>query len=113
MSPRSTLNNCGSSSSFSDRSRLPIGLTQLAERAHTRTDLASLAVLDARSNGWLSQSARISLIGDHPNDVNAARANGLHSIAVATGLSSRGELSEAGPDILLDDLRSLSVQQVL
>ncbi|MFM9048716.1 MAG: HAD family hydrolase [Actinomycetota bacterium] len=46
-------------------------------------------------------------VGDHPGDVRAARHAGVHAIAVATGPSSVTELSQAGPDAVLEDLRGL------
>jgi len=84
-----------------------------AERADTRSGLAKLAIAEGRSRGWVDKRTRISLIGDHTNDVNAARANRIQAIAVATGLCPRDELASANPDILLDDLRNLTLEQVL
>lgn len=83
-----------------------------AERAHTRAELAKLAIREARSRGWVTAKTRVSLVGDHPNDVNAAKANGIQSIAVATGLSPREELAAAKPDVLLDDLCGLRLEQL-
>lgn len=45
------------------------------------------------------------VIGDTPHDVTAARAVGARVLAVATGRPSVQELSAAGPDGLLEDLR--------
>jgi phosphoglycolate phosphatase-like HAD superfamily hydrolase len=50
------------------------------------------------------------LIGDHPNDIRAARANGVRAIAVATGLVSADDLARHAPDMLVPDMRSLSVE---
>lgn len=47
---------------------------------------------------------RIVVIGDTPKDIACARALGARVVAVATGASTRPELEEAAPDILLDDL---------
>jgi len=47
---------------------------------------------------------RISLVGDHQNDVEAAKANGFQSVAVATGMSSFEELASVSPDLLFKDL---------
>jgi phosphoglycolate phosphatase-like HAD superfamily hydrolase len=79
----------------------------------TRTGLARIAVREAREMGLIRNGARISLIGDTPADVEAARANGLQSVAVATGLSSLEELAGATPDVLLPDLRSLRLKDLL
>jgi phosphoglycolate phosphatase len=43
-------------------------------------------------------------LGDSIRDVEAARIGGAHSIAVASGRSTAGELREAGADLVLDDL---------
>ncbi|MBI4905921.1 MAG: HAD family hydrolase [Acidobacteria bacterium] len=84
-----------------------------AERAQTRAELAAQAIRNAKARGWISLKTRISLIGDHPNDVNAAKLNGIRSIAVATGLSPYEELSAMNPDILLDNLCNLRLEQLL
>jgi phosphoglycolate phosphatase-like HAD superfamily hydrolase len=81
-----------------------------AERAKDRAGLVRLAILEARRHGWIARDARVSLVGDHPNDILAARANGVQSIAVATGLSSAEELAAHAPDLLLADLRSLRLE---
>lgn len=81
-----------------------------AEQARDRAGLVRLAIREARRNGWIDRRSRISLIGDHPNDVLAAKANGVRSIAVATGLSPAVELAAFSPDILLEDLRGFPVE---
>ena len=68
---------------------------------------------EATERGWLDADTLVSLIGDHPNDINAAKANGVRSIAVATGVSTATELSEHAPDILIDTLLDLSVERLL
>lgn len=78
-----------------------------AELAKDRASLVRIAIQEARQRGWIDRSSRIYLIGDHPNDIRAARANQVHSIAVSTGLSSAEELAAHSPDLLLPDLRSL------
>ncbi len=79
-----------------------------AELAKDRAGLVRIALRHARRQGWIDRSSPVSLIGDHPNDIRAARANGVRSIAVATGLSPAEELAEHAPDILVPDLRALS-----
>ena len=44
------------------------------------------------------------LIGDTPLDIQAAKANGLLAVAVATGWVSAAELALAGADLVLPDL---------
>lgn len=89
------------------------GFGAFAEMAHSRAGLVSIAVRQARREGWINGSARISLIGDHPNDIEAARLNRVRSIAVCTGIATREELAACGPDLLLPDLRSLRMDMVL
>jgi len=81
-----------------------------AELARDRAGLVRIAVREARKQGWIDARSSISLIGDHPNDVNAAKANGVRSIAVATGLVGEEELRTHHPDVLVPDLRSLSLE---
>ena len=84
-----------------------------AEHAADRAGLVRIALEEARAKGWIDNITRVSLIGDHPNDIRAARANGVRAIAVCTGLSSRAELAEHSPDILVPDLRSLNLEKLL
>ena len=83
-----------------------------AELGKDRASLVRLAVRHARRHGWIDRDTRISLVGDHPNDVQAARANRVRAIAVATGLSSAEELSGCSPDLLLPDLRALRLEML-
>jgi phosphoglycolate phosphatase len=83
-----------------------------AELAKDRAGLVRVAIKHARGEGWIGRDTKISLIGDHPNDVSAAKANGIRSVAVATGLVSIDELKLHSPDVLLPDLRSLSLEML-
>ncbi|GLY72527.1 HAD family hydrolase [Actinoallomurus iriomotensis] len=47
------------------------------------------------------------LVGDSVLDIEAARANDARVVAVATGITSRADLTAAGPDAVLDDLADL------
>jgi phosphoglycolate phosphatase-like HAD superfamily hydrolase len=78
-----------------------------AEQAPTRTALARLALRHARRERWIVAGSAASLVGDHPNDIAAARGNGLRSVAVATGVVPYDELASHGPDILVPDLTAL------
>ena len=84
-----------------------------AELAPDRAGLVRIAVRHARRKGWIGPSSSIALIGDHPNDIRAARANRVRSIAVATGLVSAEELATHSPDILIPDLRALTLEMLL
>jgi len=80
-----------------------------AEMAPTRAELARMAIEHARRRGWTDGNAGVSLIGDAPSDIIAARANGVRAIAVHTGISTREELAALEPDLLLEDLRDLRI----
>jgi phosphoglycolate phosphatase-like HAD superfamily hydrolase len=84
-----------------------------AELAKDRAGLVRVAIRLARRHRWIGRESRISLIGDHPNDVRAAHANGIRAIAVATGLVSMEELRSHAPDVILPDLRSLALEMLL
>lgn len=84
-----------------------------ADMARTRAGLAKIAIREARRKKIAARDAVVSLIGDHPNDIQAAKMNGIRSIAVATGLSSLAELAACQPDALVPDLRSLKLESLL
>lgn len=84
-----------------------------AEEARDRAGLVRAAVRHARRERWIDRKSRITLIGDHPNDVLAARSNGVQSVAVATGLSPVVELAAYQPDLLIDDLRALTLENLV
>ena len=88
-------------------------LGAFAEDGTSRARLALVAARRARKEGFVHSNARISLIGDHPNDVQAAKANGFQSIAVATGVIPLEQLAAEQPDILVRDLRELDVSKLL
>ena len=82
------------------------------EMAKTRAGLARLAIREARRRGWIDRGVPISLIGDAPSDVMAARANGIQAIAVETGITPVAELRAQKPDFLLPNLRHLRLHMV-
>lgn len=84
-----------------------------SESAKDRAGLVRLAIREARRKRWIGPGAHISLIGDHPNDIGAARANGVRAIAVATGIEPAEVLAEHSPDVLVADLRSLPIESLL
>ena len=84
-----------------------------AELAHDRAGLVRIAIRHAKKEGWINRASPIALIGDHPNDIQAARANRVRSIAVATGLVGAEELARHSPDVLVPDLRALSIETLL
>jgi phosphoglycolate phosphatase-like HAD superfamily hydrolase len=82
------------------------------ETAKDRSGLAKQAIETARTRHEIAPETPISLIGDAPADIIAAKANGIQSIAVCTGLTSREELEAHDPDIVVEDLRALPVEML-
>jgi len=83
------------------------------EMAKDRAGLARLAIREARGHGWIGRDTTVSLIGDAPQDIQAARANGIRAISVKTGISAAGDLEALQPDQLLRDLRELRLRMVV
>ena len=83
------------------------------EMAKDRAALLRIAMRQARERGWITKGTRVSLVGDTPNDVKAARANGAFAIAVATGVCSLEELAKTSPDVLVEDLRHLTAETLM
>src|ERR1019366_6691865 len=69
-------------------------------------DRAGLA-RHARAHGWIARYTPIALVVDAPSDIIAAQRNGIRSIAVHTGISTRDDLLAYAPDLLLKDLRGV------
>jgi phosphoglycolate phosphatase len=84
-----------------------------AEMAHDRAGLVRIAIRRARQERWIGRDSNISLVGDHPNDVLAAQANGIRSVAVGTGIVSLDELQSHAPHIAVPDLRHLAIETLL
>ncbi len=81
--------------------------------ARDRAGLVRIALREARRRRWMDGATIVSLVGDHPNDVRAAKANRVRAVAVATGLSSAEELAACSPDVLVPDLRALTLEILL
>ncbi len=84
-----------------------------AEDGKTRSRLALVAARRALREKLVEKNCRISLIGDHPNDIAAAKANGFQAVAVATGLMPFEELARETPDILVEHLSDLDLEKLL
>jgi phosphoglycolate phosphatase-like HAD superfamily hydrolase len=84
-----------------------------AELARDRAGLVRIAIRRARQERWIGRDSVIAFIGDHPNDILAARANHVRSIAVGTGLVPLQELHTHSPHIAIPDLRSLKLDDLL
>lgn len=78
-----------------------------------RAGLARLALSHARRQGWIEKATPVSLVGDAPSDIRAARANRVRAVAVATGVSTPVELARCKPHLLLKDLRELKLETLL
>jgi phosphoglycolate phosphatase-like HAD superfamily hydrolase len=84
-----------------------------SETAKDRAGLAKAAIEMARARHRITPQTPISLVGDAPADILAAKANGIRSIAVCTGLTSREELAAHTPDVLAEDLRDVTADLLL
>jgi phosphoglycolate phosphatase-like HAD superfamily hydrolase len=76
-----------------------------ADRYPVRSELVGQAARKARE--LTSPDARVCVVGDTPRDIEAARANMLPVIAVATGRSSFDELLALEPDVCTTTLADL------
>jgi phosphoglycolate phosphatase-like HAD superfamily hydrolase len=84
-----------------------------SEDGSTRAQLLRCAVERARAVRLAANDCRVSHIGDHSNDIEAAKANGFQSVAVASGVMNCDELRPFQPDILVEDLAQLDVARLL
>ena len=73
----------------------------------TRAEVFAGALAAVR--GRLGPKAAVCVFGDTPADVQAAHANGLEVIAVATGIYSREQLEAEGPELCLSSLTELPI----
>jgi phosphoglycolate phosphatase len=83
-----------------------------AEGAADRAGLARQAIEIARREHQIVTQTPVALIGDSPADIIAAKANGIRSVSVCTGLTSREELEAHSPDVLVDDLRAVTLEML-
>lgn len=72
-----------------------------AEMGRSRTELVALALAQAPPH------RQAYLIGDHLNDIRAAKENGIPIISVTTGPLTREQLAPSAPDYLLDSIDEL------
>ena len=83
-----------------------------AEDGTTRARLARIAANRAIKAGLTIRTPRISLVGDHPNDIKAARANEFYAVAVGTGVVEWRDLEASAPDVLVRSLRELQIESL-
>ncbi|MGP8243001.1 MAG: HAD family hydrolase [Bryobacteraceae bacterium] len=82
------------------------------DMAPNRATLVALAIAEAQRRGWTGKRGQISMIGDAPADILAARRSRIRSIAVRTGISPPGELESLAPDFLLPNLSHLRLRML-
>jgi phosphoglycolate phosphatase-like HAD superfamily hydrolase len=81
-----------------------------AEFGRTRGELVRHAIREARRLGHHGKDMAVTLIGDHANDIQAARENRIQVVAVATGVMPFEELARHQPDLLIPDLTALDIE---
>lgn len=80
-------------------------ISAFGDEAADRRGVVAMALARAAARlGTHLHPAAAMVIGDSIRDVEAGRAAGARTLAVATGLNTAEELSAAGPDLLLPDL---------
>ncbi len=70
-----------------------------------RSDMIAHAMREARAHA--GPNATVCVVGDTPADISAARANGLPTIAVATGNYTFEQLMEHNPEVCATTLEAL------
>ncbi|HEX4770936.1 MAG TPA: HAD family hydrolase [Bryobacteraceae bacterium] len=84
-----------------------------AQDGRSRARVAQVARRRAVKERLVSRSSPVALIGDHPNDIEAAKINAFVSVAVATGLVPLEQLETHQPDIVVRDLSQLEPHRLL
>ena len=79
-----------------------------ADKFAVRSDMIADAARQARN--LRGANASVCVIGDTPFDISAAKANGLPTIAVATGHYSFEDLVEHQPEVCVSTLSALLAQ---
>ena len=82
-----------------------------SDRFPVRAEMVADAVAQARAITE-KDSPSICVVGDTPRDIDAARANGLHVIAVATGNYNFEELAAHEPDVCASSLAALLAETI-
>jgi phosphoglycolate phosphatase len=76
-----------------------------SDRHAVRSDMIAHALEGARK--LAGAHAKVCVVGDTPSDITAAKANGLPTIAVATGVFSYQTLLEHQPEVCTSTLQAL------
>jgi phosphoglycolate phosphatase-like HAD superfamily hydrolase len=83
----------------------PTGQGAFGSDAEDRTELPAIARRRAGANGTPYPRAGTVVVGDTPNDIACAHADGVRCVAVATGPYAAAELDKADAVVTgLDDL---------
>jgi phosphoglycolate phosphatase-like HAD superfamily hydrolase len=85
--------------------RAYFGETFYSDEYFERGDLVRDAIHKCARRYRLRGNESVTIVGDTPRDMQAAKSNGAKSVAVATGFFSESELAAAGADAVF---RSLS-----
>jgi phosphoglycolate phosphatase-like HAD superfamily hydrolase len=76
-----------------------------SDRYDVRSDMIAHAIREAHRHA--GPEATVCVVGDTPADISAARANGLPTIAVATGNYSFDDLMQHEPEVCATTLKAL------
>lgn len=80
-------------------------INAFAEDAEDRPGLVRAAMAEfAKTTGETASGEAVVIVGDTPNDIACAKANGCYAFAVATGHYDMAKLAEAGADRVVADL---------
>jgi phosphoglycolate phosphatase len=75
------------------------------DEGRERVDLVRLAIERAiPAFGWRVHARELVVIGDAPRDIEAGKAFGARTVAVATGIHTVGDLAACAPDTVLPNL---------
>jgi phosphoglycolate phosphatase len=84
---------------------LDLSVGAYGDESELRADLVPVARRNATKRYGADFAGRATVVvGDTPNDVQAAAVNGARSVAVATGSFTIEQLANAGADVVLADL---------
>ncbi len=78
---------------------------EFSDAYETRRDVFRGALQKAKD--LAGEGAAVCVVGDTPEDVRSAKANGLEVIAVATGIYGREVLEAEGPEVCLGSMEEL------
>mgnify|MGYP000173027468 CR=1 FL=1 len=79
----------------------------------TRAALLRTAMARARRAGLVRRDARVVYVGDHPNDIKAAREAGVRIVAVGTGVVNGTDLASLYPDLYLPSLGGACIDELI